>query len=296
MMLRNRSRTVFGKQSPLVADHPRSSQPSPPTQNHRRNGVSSWLGSTSGGFSPSSRFCSETTKTMMSPALFLDVRRVSALRTHPPVRPPEGKKRSWQDFESQGGIGLAIVGNMFNKVPEKNGVKPNRNLVLYGLTIRTSIPSPPPPPPPPVSTFGPLEYPSDFRENSRNSRHPQGLKSSSRPLTECLSVREMELSEDYTCITFHGPNGRTTHIFDDCVVEKNYFSVLPHKPKPPGNVMLPPHKPKQGKQSFLNFCYTCTKRLEQSKDIYIYRGDKSFCSQECRHREILLDGANEDDP
>lgn len=34
-----------------------------------------------------------------------------------------------------------------------------------------------------------------------------------------LSLREMESSEDYTCVITHGPNPKTTHIFDNCIVQ-----------------------------------------------------------------------------
>ncbi|MCD7463487.1 hypothetical protein HAX54_050725 [Datura stramonium] len=35
----------------------------------------------------------------------------------------------------------------------------------------------------------------------------------------CGDFGEMESSEDYTCVINHGPNPRTTHIFDNCIVE-----------------------------------------------------------------------------
>uniref|UniRef100_A0A6N2KNI3 FLZ-type domain-containing protein n=2 Tax=Salix TaxID=40685 RepID=A0A6N2KNI3_SALVM len=87
-------------------------------------------------------------------------------------------------------------------------------------------------------------------------------------------MSEMELSEDYTCIITHGPNPTTTHIFDNCVVE-NYCSL--------------PDMSKSEPKTFLSFCYTCKKNLQQKNDIYIYRGEKAFCSQECRYQEMLLD-------
>ncbi|KAJ7977371.1 protein MARD1-like [Quillaja saponaria] len=42
-------------------------------------------------------------------------------------------------------------------------------------------------------------------------------------------------------------------------------------------------------ENFLSFCYTCKKNLEQTKDIFIYRGEKAFCSRQCRYQEMLLD-------
>lgn len=42
---------------------------------------------------------------------------------------------------------------------------------------------------------------------------------SSHGLIGSLSAKEIELSEDYTCIISHGPNPKTTHIFGDCVLD-----------------------------------------------------------------------------
>jgi hypothetical protein len=42
---------------------------------------------------------------------------------------------------------------------------------------------------------------------------------SSRIFMGCLSAIEMELSEDYTCVISHGPNHKTTDIFEDYIVE-----------------------------------------------------------------------------
>ncbi|KAJ1697626.1 hypothetical protein LUZ63_006138 [Rhynchospora breviuscula] len=39
---------------------------------------------------------------------------------------------------------------------------------------------------------------------------------------------------------------------------------------------------------FLNCCYLCRKKLH-GKDIYMYRGEKAFCSMECRYQQIAND-------
>lgn len=39
---------------------------------------------------------------------------------------------------------------------------------------------------------------------------------------------------------------------------------------------------------FLSCCYLCRKRL-QGKDIFMYRGEKAFCSEECRYQQISSD-------
>nr|CAD1816957.1 unnamed protein product [Ananas comosus var. bracteatus] len=56
-------------------------------------------------------------------------------------------------------------------------------------------------------------------------------------------------------------------------------SSLPPTPLFP----LCPHNP------FLEHCFLCNKKLSQGQDIYMYRGDRAFCSVECRCRQIYMD-------
>lgn len=100
--------------------------------------------------------------------------------------------------------------------------------------------------------------------------------------TACLSWSEMELSEDYTCVISHGPNPKTTRIFDNCIVESCCGVVALSDLKNEYNLSSP-------SQSFLSSCHTCNKNLGQGNDIYMYRGEKAFCSNECRCEEIFLD-------
>ncbi|XP_072973406.1 FCS-Like Zinc finger 17-like [Typha angustifolia] len=44
---------------------------------------------------------------------------------------------------------------------------------------------------------------------------------------------------------------------------------------------------------FLKACLMCKKELNSQKDIYMYRGDQGFCSEECRRRQISLDERQE---
>ncbi|KAG0480207.1 hypothetical protein HPP92_011065 [Vanilla planifolia] len=39
---------------------------------------------------------------------------------------------------------------------------------------------------------------------------------------------------------------------------------------------------------FLSCCYLCRKRLH-GRDVYMYRGEKAFCSIECRYQQIVSD-------
>lgn len=40
---------------------------------------------------------------------------------------------------------------------------------------------------------------------------------------------------------------------------------------------------------FLDACYRCKKRIGDGRDVYMYRGDLPFCSEECRQRQIGVD-------
>ncbi|XP_022140733.1 uncharacterized protein LOC111011322 [Momordica charantia] len=114
-----------------------------------------------------------------------------------------------------------------------------------------------------------------------------------------LSASEIELSEDYTCVISHGANPKTTHIFGDCILECHSSDLMSNLNKNEVNEIeigsplsvrssldIPfSHQP----SDFLSFCYFCNKKLENGKDIYIYRGEKAFCSSDCRYREIMIE-------
>ncbi|EEF45563.1 FCS-Like Zinc finger 15 [Ricinus communis] len=41
--------------------------------------------------------------------------------------------------------------------------------------------------------------------------------------------------------------------------------------------------------TFLEHCFLCGQKLLPGKDIYMYKGDRAFCSVECRCRQIFTD-------
>ncbi|XP_044967930.1 FCS-Like Zinc finger 2-like [Hordeum vulgare subsp. vulgare] len=41
----------------------------------------------------------------------------------------------------------------------------------------------------------------------------------------------------------------------------------------------------------LDACALCAKRLARDSDVFMYRGDTPFCSEECRHEQMRLDAA-----
>ncbi|KAH7420523.1 hypothetical protein KP509_13G011100 [Ceratopteris richardii] len=40
---------------------------------------------------------------------------------------------------------------------------------------------------------------------------------------------------------------------------------------------------------FLSLCFFCKCSLTNGKDVYMYKGNKAFCSVECRYQQIVLD-------
>ncbi|KAM7258568.1 hypothetical protein ACFE04_014309 [Oxalis oulophora] len=44
---------------------------------------------------------------------------------------------------------------------------------------------------------------------------------------------------------------------------------------------------------FLESCFLCHKPLGGNRDIFMYRGDTPFCSEECRQEQIDMDEAKE---
>ncbi|XVF80808.1 hypothetical protein PTKIN_Ptkin15bG0105100 [Pterospermum kingtungense] len=284
-MLRNKPRAVTSKQA-LMADH---SSKSSPAQNYTTP-IPSFFGSPR--FKAfTSQVLPETDVSVKSPTSTLDAKPFFPLGNinnpfgydikSPKLFSPNNKQNSPEKLESKG-IGLAIIDTLDGKpVEEKCSSETgnNKKMVLFGTELRVQIP---PVPPSSISPSSSPKSPTDFGIKTRNS-HAFGspnsgihIKGSPRVFTGCLPVKEMELSEDYTCVISHGPNPKTTHIFDNCVVE-SYCSVS--------------NQPKSATpKSFLSFCHTCKKNLEQKIDIYIYRGEKAFCSQECRYQEMLLDG------
>uniref|UniRef100_A0A0E0NJD7 FLZ-type domain-containing protein n=1 Tax=Oryza rufipogon TaxID=4529 RepID=A0A0E0NJD7_ORYRU len=48
-----------------------------------------------------------------------------------------------------------------------------------------------------------------------------------------------------------------------------------------------------GHTHFLDACFLCRKRLAGNRDIFMYRGDTPFCSEECRREQMEADAAAE---
>ncbi|CAD6206103.1 unnamed protein product [Miscanthus lutarioriparius] len=78
---------------------------------------------------------------------------------------------------------------------------------------------------------------------------------------------EMAMSEDYTCVISRGPNPRTTHIFDDCIVE-SCGDLLVDKADKAAAAVAGGGAVACG---FLSSCHACNKQLGHGNDILIYQ-------------------------
>uniref|UniRef100_A0A804QLF4 FLZ-type domain-containing protein n=1 Tax=Zea mays TaxID=4577 RepID=A0A804QLF4_MAIZE len=101
--------------------------------------------------------------------------------------------------------------------------------------------------------------------------------------------------EEYTCVISRGADPRTTHILVGETVEvrrgdvgggyrKVVFSIEPlalSDRQPPVSSSSSPAAPARVVAS--GCCCCCMKRLLEDRDIFIYLGEKAFCSDECRN-------------
>ncbi|CAI0465918.1 unnamed protein product [Linum tenue] len=255
---------------------------------------------------------------MMSPTSILDSKSFSGLKNpfSPELASPaaaDAPKRSqyWENLDSPK-IGLGLVDVLFSdqnkKSPPNSSTKlpADSRMVLFGSQLKIQIPSSllSLPPSSPAAGSSPRS-PADFGIKTRNSQLGSSFSSSglspspvlkstmfgsdnsgldASPPPRVFTAGEMELSEDYTCVISHGPIPKTTHIFDDCIVDAccGVFSLDPSV-KEASDDFYP-------SESFLSYCDNCRKDLGQGKDIYMYRGEKAFCSRECRYQEMLMEG------
>ncbi|KQK08550.1 protein MARD1 [Brachypodium distachyon] len=104
-----------------------------------------------------------------------------------------------------------------------------------------------------------------------------------------MSLDDIVNSEDYTCVVSHGPNPRTTHIFGDHVFEFQGEQLMPDESG--CEESLAPHL----NGGMMSFCCFCCEKLKEDKDIYMYQGDKTFCSMECREN-FMQDEMEEGEP
>ncbi|KAK5785367.1 50S ribosomal L24e [Gossypium arboreum] len=70
---------------------------------------------------------------------------------------------------------------------------------------------------------------------------------------------------------------------DNFVFDENFLSLLSPTSANSGRFPVAETAP------FLRFCCLCNRRLAPARDIYMYRGDTAFCSENCREKQMKLD-------
>ncbi|KZV48496.1 hypothetical protein F511_35536 [Dorcoceras hygrometricum] len=291
-MLRNRSRTVTTKQA-IMADQ----NPIPASAKNPTNQVSSFLNSPRffNGFL--SRTVSDPESALVSPTSILDTR-ISPNFVTPfgydnvlsksPTPFPEITNKSSYNRQNPEAIGLALV----HSINEERTDEKSSRMVVYGakLKVQISIINSQPESPNSQADFG-------IKTRDTQPLSPFSGTPAKDYFTGQLSLKEMELSEDYTCVITHGPNPKTTHIYDDCIVENcceddvkwgDDFDKIET-----GFLEANASSSPSPQMSFLSSCHTCRQSLELGKEVYIYRGEKAFCSHECRYQEMLFEGNEE---
>ncbi|PHT26802.1 hypothetical protein CQW23_33600 [Capsicum baccatum] len=124
-----------------------------------------------------------------------------------------------------------------------------------------------------------------YNRNSNRSLPIPVISSSKNPA-------EFEDSlEEYTIVTCRAPGNKSyTKVYDDKKEFQgrkcNRSSVFNISPANIGGFPAYPDS------DFLSSCHLCQKKLH-GKDIYMYRGEKAFCSTECRYRQIVMDDHKE---
>ncbi|KAL6500500.1 zinc-finger of the FCS-type, C2-C2 [Orobanche hederae] len=300
-MLRNKPRAVTTKQA-LMADHQPSLLLSPTTKNPS-SPISSFLNSPRffNGFLSKNLFSdTETNKNnnnIMSPTSILDTNINTSSYVNPfgydsiLSKSPNSNSSAKQDTTRA--IGLALIDTIIegtksceSELPKFS--KPINRTSLYGSKLnrvssrdmKVQIPAVTNP----TTSISPNDEspksPTDFGIKTGNNPQVSSPCSSTQVkgvFTRQLSLKEMELSEDYTCVITHGPNPKTTHIFDDCIVGRSLgeyddddddsrnYEIKKMDCGFENNVSTYPS------EDFLSFCHTCKDILGQGKDIYIYR-------------------------
>ncbi|RRT70741.1 hypothetical protein BHM03_00011867 [Ensete ventricosum] len=260
IFLRKRSRAVGGKQGLMASFH----------------GGSSSCGKPSASSLLPSAILSEAA---MSPTSTPETRNLSSIGNHIPpfdaitttssASVSDTKQRLWRNGGSRP-TGLGIIDALSD---EQFDSKPQRRMVLLGTKLKIQIPSLCP------TSNSPVGSPIEFGIKNRDSqlallspaRRSPGLEmpaSSPRVFAGSIfSMSEMELSEDYTCVIFHGPNPRTTHIFDSCAVEQSGDGFT----RSTKSHSFAADSRGYPLNDSLSLCYACKKNVEQGKETFMYK-------------------------
>ncbi|XP_042426999.1 FCS-Like Zinc finger 8-like isoform X2 [Zingiber officinale] len=150
--------------------------------------------------------------TAASPTSILETMPFSSLRN--------GSRKGCKDYEEgTRAIGRGLLDVLTNEDSVKSVSIQEKRVVVFGSQLKIQIPSTTESDGVSTgrSTAEPRHSPIEFGIKTRNSL--VALYPSPPARRSWIPPSEMALSEDYTRVVLHGPNPKTTHIFDDCIIE-----------------------------------------------------------------------------
>uniref|UniRef100_A0A7N0U0H2 FLZ-type domain-containing protein n=2 Tax=Kalanchoe fedtschenkoi TaxID=63787 RepID=A0A7N0U0H2_KALFE len=281
--------TSSSRKQPLKADHNCSLMSSQSHEEQPRP-ASSLLGSPR-LFRNLLTNCAEN---VMSPTSMLDSKYIFGLRTPSlldkkaisSMEPSIASKHPWENSRNCA-IGLAII-TSDDENPTDHPAKITTRASVLGSQLKIQVPPVSPTTPPSITEF--TRSPSDFGTKTRNLTllSPSSSfrkRDTPESLPRQLSVTEMELSEDYTCVISHGPNPKTTHIFDNYIVGCYSGVLSPLELKRSDCCFLPDADNLDDASGGSNMCKNCKKDLGNEN---ARRGSEAYVSQVGSNGGMLL--------
>lgn len=178
--------------------------------------------------------------------------------------------RSPKYYDQQGGVGLGIVvalnNNSNNSNSSKSGGEILAKYTLYGQFSCRSNPIPM------------IKSSGTTTPNSREYEY---------------EVKDNMIEEEFTYVTCHGPKKSTsTRVYYNGTEYSHVMGRSINHNMGVFNISSPTTLFDDRCNDFLSSCHLCRKTLH-GKDIYMYRGEKAFCSEECRQKQIRIDERKE---
>ncbi|KAH9615262.1 hypothetical protein KSS87_010189 [Heliosperma pusillum] len=161
--------------------------------------------------------------------------------------------RSPKNYDQQGGVGLGIIVSLHNNNNKNNNTSKSRGEILAKYALCG-----------------------------------QQLSCNSSPLSMNItsSVNNNAKDEEFTYVTSYGTEKSMTTTRVYCDQSMQVFSISSSPAR------LFDDRYCSSDNDFLSSCQLCQNTLH-GKDIYMYKGEKAFCSEECRQRQIGIDERKE---
>ncbi|XP_021285984.1 uncharacterized protein LOC110417782 [Herrania umbratica] len=105
------------------------------------------------------------------------------------------------------------------------------------------------------------------------------------------SLADMEAG--YSGSHYHSPNQNGFFSRPLCYSRRSSLRNLSSSVSSPRSARFYDARFEDHQPHFLDACFLCKKPLGGNRDIFMYRGDTPFCSEDCRQEQIDIDEAKE---